>query len=836
MSLSLGNRLQFTDASAAGRVSAQSLAALDQGAASQQAQILIEGQTELIPLERALAEPGRYQAQQAWLSVPMAGGKALVVPLASLQRETLLAALEQIKAPSPVQQSEIQNAAAPLLAQIRSQTRAAAARIGPMFAGSVPAGSSLNAYDLAHRTLLERVEADVNVRIATGKLPPEQQKRAVLTDFLDQASPGFRQAGPNKREQILTYLAGFELDQLIAAEIQGAGGAAGGTSVTGSGEKGHYVPSMLTSLVHLLSNNRLSQLTFKHICGLQTAPLHRGLEPQRLSLTRCVLQDIAFPEMINQHAKGTCAATTGQILLAIHDPAAYVRVLTELASPSGKVGDGAIVREPGTLADDKSGRSLSGRLVQPAFMEYANGDLDYNNESDMHSNKRDGLNDKETSRLLQYLMPWADYRNVSLYYGTPRPDAAAVFNQLKAHVDRGSAISVGMNWREAAHRVIVTKIDPAKQEVAFINPWGELQRMALDEFKARLFSACVPRESSSRRQAMEHLPGVMSLPAAYQQIETGAYRTPKEQLAQDPVLNGLLTAEQRTQLAKRFAQVKAPTKLLDYLRRMQVMHPISPAMRDEIVIQARRSGSAHEMLQNLRIAEAGYAAFKAGTLRGGEFSRLLNIRPGLSLSEHQVEQLLDAIKGNDHIMIERLTDMGAKELGKLVAHVSCVEVPEAERDASRLWGLQDVLKVCQISERLRDALMATRPEIEFGEAGMARLMAALAQGNRDEVEIMLAKSLLKHQGAWDVDQAADVLEKLGKDGHWVAFGEVLSTISASWSWDSDNVAETITARLKPLIDQVPHAALHMLFNVMNDTNQDATTAAAKQLLLRAKHW
>ena len=100
----------------------------------------------------------------------------------------------------------------------------------------------------------------------------------------------------------------------------------------------------------------------------------------------------AFPDSINQHARGTCAATSIQIALAIQEPAKYLDIMTDLMSESGIVdkdnlSDPSLLheqlrRDQGSFGTDTSGRSVSSRVMQIAFMEFANGKLDYRNSSD----------------------------------------------------------------------------------------------------------------------------------------------------------------------------------------------------------------------------------------------------------------------------------------------------------------------------------------------------------------------------------------------------------------------------------------------------------------------
>ena len=177
----------------------------------------------------------------------------------------------------------------------------------------------------------------------------------------------------DKRDKIINFLDKISEEDRLSGEFQGITGQKGTSYLVGTGEGGHYVNSILTSLIKLNETGRLTPAVLDNLIKLKTAsPLCEDLKDDRLSLIRSVLQDIAFPEKINQHGKGTCSATSVQILLATDNPAQYINLVSELASPEGKAKSTLIGAErmPNSLTDDCSGRSITGRLLQPAFMEY----------------------------------------------------------------------------------------------------------------------------------------------------------------------------------------------------------------------------------------------------------------------------------------------------------------------------------------------------------------------------------------------------------------------------------------------------------------------------------
>lgn len=253
--------------------------------------------------------------------------------------------------------------------------------------------------------------------------------------------------------------------------------------------------------------------------ALAKAPLHSELKRDRL--LGDLIQEVQRPDAINQDNHASCTMTSVQIKLALENPAELVRLVTGLASPEGDVklanGD-TLKRNPGTEKPDTSYRTDSARLFQAAMMDFADGDLDYDNSmtnqaflakyrereglkpdakvepQDLHSDGSGGLGVEQVHRALQALSG-GQFTSLSCEF----PEDPAIkkvtedelIQRLKDAVDLGLAVPVGMQWggRDAygkvhgGHEVLVTGIKGGR--VYYDNPWGQQESMAIDRFKAR---------------------------------------------------------------------------------------------------------------------------------------------------------------------------------------------------------------------------------------------------------------------------------------------------------------------------------------------------------------
>lgn len=223
-------------------------------------------------------------------------------------------------------------------------------------------------------------------------------------------------------------------------------------------------------------------------------PLAEGID--RGELLADVVHEVAVPSATAQGNRGTCAATSVAIHLMRDNPAEYVRLMTGLASPEGEVklanGD-TIRREDGTIGDDGSTRSLAQRLIEPAFMEYANGDdLDYRNDlngsyDEDGDRKQGGLYSDQVDRLLQGVFDRKFDNHDGINTDGEREEA---WDELVDEVEgEGRDVEVGLHWGDGGHKVLVTDIstdENGEEYVTYINPWGKTETLPKDEFLARL--------------------------------------------------------------------------------------------------------------------------------------------------------------------------------------------------------------------------------------------------------------------------------------------------------------------------------------------------------------
>jgi peptidoglycan hydrolase-like protein with peptidoglycan-binding domain len=230
--------------------------------------------------------------------------------------------------------------------------------------------------------------------------------------------------------------------------------------------------------------------------GLATGPLARGVDRQ--GVLSSTMAEVENPARIEQWGQGTCAATSVTLRLARQSPAEYARIVAGLAGPSGAVTlrDGETAnRNGGSLADNRSGRSTSERLIQDSFMGFANGNLNYNVASDTSTGEGGGggLNLAEVSRLQSSVFGeryrtvttvgrqvtrdagtgerlWRNFRN-NLDRATFRHDPNSPMAMVRQELGRGRSAIIGMQWgeeRHSAHAVVVERIEGGR--VFFQNP------------------------------------------------------------------------------------------------------------------------------------------------------------------------------------------------------------------------------------------------------------------------------------------------------------------------------------------------------------------------------
>ncbi len=227
--------------------------------------------------------------------------------------------------------------------------------------------------------------------------------------------------------------------------------------------------------------------------GLATQPLAPGID--RGAMVAEVVAEVENPVRINQHGKGTCGATTAQILLIRQNPTEYVRLVRGLSSPDGAAqmfGGKTIRRHHDWAADNDNGRSNPSRMFQSAVMEF--GQIlpfsHYDNTDDKTViggvGLFGGLMPGGLAKALDQLTG-KDYESTAAW----RWNRGAVYDDMKKMLAAGQGpIPISLTWNGGGHFVQVDKVENGK--VTFTNPHGRVQSMDESEFRNVLTSIIHP--------------------------------------------------------------------------------------------------------------------------------------------------------------------------------------------------------------------------------------------------------------------------------------------------------------------------------------------------------
>ena len=234
------------------------------------------------------------------------------------------------------------------------------------------------------------------------------------------------------------------------------------------------------------------------------APLAGGEGKPRLIAE--LVMNLDNPGRINQGLKATCTTTCVEIYLARRDPAEYARIVAGLLSQEGRAlmrsGEELICDEDVLAPSRQEGhRNPISRVFQAACMEFADGNLDYDNTSDGHYDKEEnvsaGLEMGPFETLLSALTgnAWktTSRKNAMIAQVMKRMgldtsgitdlerDALLIIEQS---AEQGEAVFatldlVGVhvpgfhgpaNLEHAAHKVLLMRIDKGKDEVHYEDP------------------------------------------------------------------------------------------------------------------------------------------------------------------------------------------------------------------------------------------------------------------------------------------------------------------------------------------------------------------------------
>lgn len=277
----------------------------------------------------------------------------------------------------------------------------------------------------------------------------------------------------------------------------------------------------------MLSASRLDARLLGQLEQLAGQAVDKAID--RRQLVSQALVELQDPLTVTQGSRGTCAATSVQILLATAKPALYIELLRGLASPAGRAtlpGGAAIAREADWADTNDGGRSIPSRLFQPALMELGNGEeLDYQNATDADLNVRtgqtqvSGLEAVQASDLLTQLSAEKNGQDlISPTYLTDLPEETrraldnnlsgprdwlmmvqnaklidpasqtVLLDRLKAGATPATPIYATIVFapdanvsRTVFHAVLVTGVEHGK--VTYINPWGQLEALSERDFQ-----------------------------------------------------------------------------------------------------------------------------------------------------------------------------------------------------------------------------------------------------------------------------------------------------------------------------------------------------------------
>lgn len=250
-------------------------------------------------------------------------------------------------------------------------------------------------------------------------------------------------------------------------------------------------PAARAALSRLLTEGRLSDDLLQGLLTLETQAFAPGIDGK--ALLADAIEELEDPACINQQKQNTCGATSAQIFLAKNQPVEYLRLLSGLASPEGKVetrGGDELERKADWSAED-GGRTLSSRFLQPAFMELSDGKLGYDNTKDWHSLWKipvyPGVMPDDEARLMTSVTGRTYLSDLTLL------DKEKIVSSLKP--GPGAEIPVVLNYQNKppiapAHWMLLTKIEDGYAH--FLNPYGWEERMTVTEFQKNLLALVQP--------------------------------------------------------------------------------------------------------------------------------------------------------------------------------------------------------------------------------------------------------------------------------------------------------------------------------------------------------
>lgn len=249
----------------------------------------------------------------------------------------------------------------------------------------------------------------------------------------------------------------------------------------------------LVYVKELAENRRFSQsekeaLANKILTMSSSSYDSRAGDPRRLAIS--ALHDIAIPSDISQGSIGSCGGTCSQVQLAIRNPVRYLEMLDTLAKNQSFHANGATFQPNWTFSGDGTGRSISSSIMQNSIMDFANGSASY----DSHNHNTPGISSNDVSRTNNALVGL----NTSVYTGiemgvvdtnSPARKQYLIQDLINHSPSPSNPIQVRINFspqgqQDAEHFVNVVGIN--SNSVTFVNPWGRIENVSLQEFQSRI--------------------------------------------------------------------------------------------------------------------------------------------------------------------------------------------------------------------------------------------------------------------------------------------------------------------------------------------------------------
>lgn len=425
--------------------------------------------------------------------------------------------------------------------------------------------------------------------------PPKIEDLAAVVGKMVENYPDIN-ASKNEIIQFLTKVCGDDqklFEKMFWAD-QSQNGVQG-NGVVGS-NTGHYVNSIMASLDQLAATKRLTPELLESLNNFpEMNNMLAPLQNQRLSLIKSVLQNIAFPNTISQHSKGSCCYTTVEMLVAIKNPKQYVQFVADLAEHQAISKEQLALNEDIELPDvslqpDKFGRSLASTMIQDAFQNQVKTSQGHKYDPD-----NPGAYVNELDNLIDAIHGFAAY-------STQTPKEIALFNKglnpaqiknkmiddIETNLAHNEPVPATLSWydpggmKPSGHAVLVTHLDKQANKIYFSNPWGQLHTMPLDEFKLRVDGIQVI--NTGMHEPFENsksiiIPHNILDPNQYKPLHWTSYRSVEDHLKiyikenaktsyEEANLNGILNPKK---INEQFERLKLPiSKINDVLQLYQL--------------------------------------------------------------------------------------------------------------------------------------------------------------------------------------------------------------------------------------------------------------------------